>query len=124
MNAAASGARPAEFAKVVLGADLLLQVGVLLGKLILQRLDLLEGDGILDAHRDLVADQLQEAYVCRIEFEEPAKMILPCSGEIVRVWAAKHIRRWEKSKFLRLWEKEKKAGRDPRRAFKELEWEP
>jgi hypothetical protein len=30
----------------------------------------------------------------------------------------------EKSKFFKLWEKEKKAGRDPRKAFKDRGWEP
>ena len=39
-------------------------------------------------------------------------------------WAAEHKRRWEKSKFFKLWEKEKKASRDPRKAFQERGWEP
>src|SRR5262249_32956950 len=39
-------------------------------------------------------------------------------------WAAEHRRRGENSKFFRLWEKEKKAGRDPRKAFEERGWEP
>jgi len=48
--------------EVVLGADLLLQVGILPGKLVLQRLDLtegclnlLEGPGILNSHGTWVA---------------------------------------------------------------------
>jgi hypothetical protein len=44
--------------------------------------------------------------------------------DVVSKWAAEHKRRWEKSKFVKLWEKEKKAGRDPRKAFKERGWEP
>ena len=44
--------------------------------------------------------------------------------DVVRKLAAEHKRRWEKSKFFKLWEKEKKAGRDPRQAFKERGWEP
>ena len=39
--------------------------------------------------------------------------------DVVGKWAAEHKRRWEKSKFVKLWEKEKKAGRDPRKAFKD-----
>src|SRR5215470_11659153 len=37
--------------------------------------------------------------------------------DVVSKWAGEHKRRWEKSKFFKLWEKEKKAGRDPRKAF-------
>jgi hypothetical protein len=44
--------------------------------------------------------------------------------DVVSKWTAEHKRRWEKSKFVKLWEKEKKAGRDPRKAFKERGWEP
>jgi hypothetical protein len=44
--------------------------------------------------------------------------------DVVRKWAAEHRRRWEKSKFVKLWKKEQKAGRDPRRAFQDREWEP
>src|SRR5260370_341441 len=44
--------------------------------------------------------------------------------DVVSQWAAEHKRRWEKSKFFKLWEKEKKAGRDPRKAFNERGWEP
>jgi len=44
--------------------------------------------------------------------------------DVVNKWAAEIKRRWEKSKFFKLWEKEKKAGRDPRKAFKERGWEP
>ena len=44
--------------------------------------------------------------------------------DVVSKWAAEHKRRWEKSKFVKLWEKEKKAGRDPRKAFKDRGWEP
>jgi hypothetical protein len=44
--------------------------------------------------------------------------------DVVRQWAAEHKRRWQKSKFFKLWEKETKAGRDPRKAFKERGWEP
>jgi hypothetical protein len=44
--------------------------------------------------------------------------------DVVSKWAAEHKRRWEKSKFFKLWEQEKKAGRDPRKAFKDRGWEP
>ena len=44
--------------------------------------------------------------------------------DVVSKWVAEHKRRWEKSKFFKLWEKERKAGRDPRKAFKERRWEP
>jgi hypothetical protein len=44
--------------------------------------------------------------------------------DVVGKWAAEHKRRWEKSKFFKLWEKEKKAGRDPHKAFKDRGWEP
>ena len=44
--------------------------------------------------------------------------------DVAGKWAAEHKRRWEKSKFFKLREKEKKAGRDPRKAFKDRGWEP
>jgi hypothetical protein len=44
--------------------------------------------------------------------------------DVVSRWAAETKRRWEKSKFFKLWGKEKKAGRDPRKAFKDRGWEP
>ena len=44
--------------------------------------------------------------------------------DVVSRWAAEAKRRWEKSKFFKLWEKEMKAGRDPRKAFKDRGWEP
>jgi hypothetical protein len=44
--------------------------------------------------------------------------------EVVRKWATELKRRWEQSKFFKLWQKEKAAGRDPHRAFKERGWEP
>src|SRR5271167_212216 len=44
--------------------------------------------------------------------------------DVAGKWSAETKRRWEKSKFFKLWEKEKKAGRDPRKAFKERGWEP
>ncbi len=44
--------------------------------------------------------------------------------DVVSKWAAETRRRWETSKFFKLWEKEKKAGRDPRKAFMERGWEP
>jgi hypothetical protein len=44
--------------------------------------------------------------------------------DVVSKWAAETKLRWEKSKFFKLWEKEKKAGRDPRKAFKDRGWEP
>jgi hypothetical protein len=44
--------------------------------------------------------------------------------DVVSKWATEHKRRWEKSKFFKLWVKEKKAGRDPRKAFEKRGWEP
>jgi len=44
--------------------------------------------------------------------------------DVMSKWVAETQRRWEKSKFFKLWEKEQKAGRDPRKAFKERGWEP
>jgi hypothetical protein len=44
--------------------------------------------------------------------------------DVVSRWAAETKRRWEKTKFFKLWEKEKKAGRDPRKAFQDRGWEP
>ena len=44
--------------------------------------------------------------------------------DLASKWGAERKRRWEESKFFKLWEKEKKAGRDPREAFKERGWEP
>ena len=57
---------------------------------------------------------------------EVAREMLEASEykDVVSKWAAETKQRWEKSKFFKLWEKEKKAGRDPRRAFKERGWEP
>jgi len=44
--------------------------------------------------------------------------------DVVGKWANEARRRWQKSKFYRLWQKEQKAGRDPKKAFKERGWEP
>ena len=44
--------------------------------------------------------------------------------DVVSKWANEARRRWEQSKFFKLWEKGTKAGRDPRKAFKERGWEP
>jgi hypothetical protein len=44
--------------------------------------------------------------------------------DVVTKWSAATKRRWEKSKFFKLWEKEKKAGRDPHKAFEDRGWEP
>src|ERR1700730_15201551 len=44
--------------------------------------------------------------------------------DVVSKWAAEARRRWEKSKFFKLWQREKKAGRDPHKAFEERGWEP
>jgi hypothetical protein len=45
-------------------------------------------------------------------------------GDVVSKWAAEHKCRWENSKFFKLWEKEKRASRDPRKAFEDRGWEP
>ena len=54
----------------MLGADFFLQVLFLSGKLILKRpnlpegrVDLLKCQGVLDGHRDLIGNELQEAHV-------------------------------------------------------------
>ena len=44
--------------------------------------------------------------------------------DVVIKWAAESKRRWEDDKFYKLWHEEKKAGRDPRKAFKDRGWEP
>ena len=44
--------------------------------------------------------------------------------DVVPKWTAESKRRWDKSKFFKLWVKEQKAGRDPRKAFKDRGWEP
>ena len=70
---AQGGAVPDDLPEVVPGADLLLQVGILLGELVLEgldlaegHLDLLEGQGVLDGHGHLVGDKPQEAHVRRV----------------------------------------------------------
>ncbi len=65
-GAAQGGALADDLAEVVLGADLLLQVGLLLGKPVPERLDLLEGEGVFDGQGDLIGDELEEAHVGRI----------------------------------------------------------
>src|SRR5204863_4615365 len=52
--------------EVLVGADLRLQVDLLLGELVLERLDLLEDQGIFDCQGHLVSDELQKAQVRRI----------------------------------------------------------
>ena len=42
--------------------------------------------------------------------------------DVVSKWAAEARRRWENSKFFKLWQEEKKAGRDPHKAFEERGW--
>ena len=63
---AEGGAIPDDLPEVVLGADLLLQVGVRFGEFVPQRVDLLEGQGVLDRHSDLVGNELQEAHIRRL----------------------------------------------------------
>ena len=65
-------ASPDDVPEVLLGASLLLQIGILLGELVLQRLDLpkgrlnlCEGQGVIDGHGDLIGNELQEAHVRR-----------------------------------------------------------
>ena len=55
-----------DVAELVLRADLLLQVRLLLGELVLQRLDLLERQRVLDGDGDLVGDLMQEVQVRRV----------------------------------------------------------
>jgi hypothetical protein len=44
--------------------------------------------------------------------------------DVVSKWAEEAPRRWEDSKFFKLWQEEKKAGRDPHKAFEDRGWEP
>ena len=44
--------------------------------------------------------------------------------DVVSKWAKESRRRWENSKFVKLWQEEKKAGRDPHKAFEDRGWEP
>jgi hypothetical protein len=44
--------------------------------------------------------------------------------DVVGKWAKETQRRWRKTKFFKLWQREKKAGRDPHKAFEERGWEP
>src|SRR6185369_2779326 len=64
------GAVADDLPEVVPGKDLLLQIGILLGELVLERLnlpegrlDLLEGQGVLDGHGHLVGDEMQKAHI-------------------------------------------------------------
>ena len=52
-----------DVAELVFGTHLLLQVGLLLGELVFQRLDLLERQGVLDGDGYLIHDELQEMHV-------------------------------------------------------------
>jgi hypothetical protein len=62
-DAAQDGALADDVAEVLLGADLLLQVGLLLGELVPERLDLPKGKGVLDGQGDLIGDEVVEAHV-------------------------------------------------------------
>jgi hypothetical protein len=44
--------------------------------------------------------------------------------DVISKWVKESRRRWEASKFVKLWQEEKKAGRDPHKAFEERGWEP
>ena len=63
---AESGAFADDLSEVVLGANLLLQVDFLLLQLVFQRLDLIEGQGVLHGHGHLVGDLLQEVHIRRV----------------------------------------------------------
>jgi hypothetical protein len=43
--------------------------------------------------------------------------------DVVGKWAEESRRRWEESKFFKLYQEEKRAGRDPHKAFEERGWE-
>ena len=62
-NGKERGALADDVAELVFGAHLLLQVGLLLGELVFQRLDLLERQGVLDSDGYLSGNQLQEVGV-------------------------------------------------------------
>src|SRR5262249_51609183 len=57
---AQGGVRADDLAEVVLGADLFLEVNLLLVQLVLERLDLFEGQGVLYGHGYLVGNVLEE----------------------------------------------------------------
>src|SRR5208283_2205650 len=59
-------ASPDDILEIVLGASLLLQVSLLLGELVPQLRNFLEGQGVIDGHRHLIGNELQEADVRRI----------------------------------------------------------
>jgi hypothetical protein len=44
-------------------------------------------------------------------------------ADVVSKWATEARRRWEESKFYKLWQEERKAGRDPHKAFEDRGWE-
>ena len=74
---------------------------------------LLHGETCGQCHYQILGAQVAREMIEAGEFED-----------VVSKWATEHKRRWEKSKFVKLWKKERKAGRDPRKAFEERGWEP
>jgi len=102
-----------ELAKVLAGQ------GVISDQNFLERMarsdDLVDHDGKTcgQCHNMILGAQVARQMIEAGEFEE-----------VVPKWAAETKRRWEKSKFFKLWQKERKAGRDPHKAFKDRGWEP
>src|SRR6266480_2925663 len=77
--------------------------------------DLVDHDGETcgQCHYTILGAEVARAMIEAGEYED-----------VVSKLAAQHKRRWEESKFFKLWEKEKKAGRNPRKAFQDRGWEP
>ena len=77
--------------------------------------ELVDHDGTKcgQCHHSILGADVARAMIEADEYEDVASK-----------WSAETKRRWEKSKFFKLWEKEKKAGGDPRKAFKDRGWEP
>ncbi|MBZ5529596.1 MAG: hypothetical protein LAN71_17075 [Acidobacteriia bacterium] len=42
--------------------------------------------------------------------------------DIIKRWSAELHKRWEEGKFFKLYEEERKAKRDPKKAFEEKGW--
>src|SRR5258708_5069814 len=68
-----------------------------------------DGETCGQCHNMILGAQVAREMIAAGEYED-----------VVSKWAEETKRRWENSKFFKLWEKEKEAGRDPRKAFKDL----
>ena len=77
--------------------------------------DLLEHDGQTcgQCHHAILGAQVAREMIEGGEYDD-----------VVQKWAAETKRRWENNKFFKLWVEERKAGRDPHKAFEDRGWEP